>query len=77
MPSGDYPAESAFETYVGNNCRPAFDAYIGKALAESELDVFWFYPTDDAWRSGDRAVQCAAFHPANNRLTESLKGSRQ
>jgi Septum formation len=77
FPSGDYPPETTFETYVGNNCRPAFDAYIGKALAESELDIFWFYPTDDAWRSGDRSVQCAAFHPANNRLTESLKGSRQ
>lgn len=77
LSEGEYPAESVFDTYVQANCRPAFDAYIGKALNDSELDIFWFYPTDDAWRSGDRSVQCAAYHPRIHRLTESLKGSKR
>jgi hypothetical protein len=77
LPEGDYPPEEVFETYVEDNCAPAFDAYVGRPLPESELDIFWLFPTDDAWRSGDRSVQCAAYHPRVHRLTESLKGSGQ
>ena len=77
LPEGAYPAEAAFSTYVENNCQPAFGTYVGKAYDASDLDIFWFYPTDDAWRAGDRSVQCAAFHPRVHRLTESLKGSNQ
>ena len=58
-------------------CDPAFDAYIGKADDDSDLDYIWLVPTDDAWRSGDRTVQCAAFYPGTYRLTGSLRGTRQ
>ena len=41
-------------------CDPAFGPYIGKDVDDSELDYYWLVPTEDAWRSGDRTVQCAA-----------------
>ena len=77
MPEGDFPAESVFETYVTDNCYPAFGAYIGKAYADSELAMYWLAPTDDGWRAGDRSVQCAAYHPRVHSQTQSLKGSNQ
>ena len=70
--------EGAFWTYLDHNCIPAFRTYIGKAwYGGSDLDIYWLVPTADAWRAGDRTVQCAAFNPVIYRLTESLRGTRQ
>jgi Septum formation len=77
MGEGSYPTDDAFDTYVTQNCNPAFGAYIGKAYDDSDLDIFSLFPTDDAWRSGDRTVQCAAYHPRIHRLTRSLRGTQQ
>jgi hypothetical protein len=77
MGEGSYPTDDAFGTYVTQNCTPAFGAYIGKAYDDSDLFIYWLLPTDDAWRSGDRTVQCAAFYPRNDRLTRSLRGTQQ
>ncbi len=77
LPEGDYPAETVFEQYVKDNCLTTFTAYVGKAFEQSELDIYWLYPTDDAWRDGDRSVQCAVYHPRVARLTTSLKGSNR
>lgn len=77
LPEGDYPAETVFEEYVKDNCLTTFTAYVGKAYEESELDIYWLYPTDDAWRDGDRSVQCAVYHPRVARLTTSLKDSKR
>jgi hypothetical protein len=46
-------------------------------IAATEHDIYWLVPTEDAWRSGDRTVQCAAFYPGIYRLTGSLRGTRQ
>jgi Septum formation len=77
MGEGSYPTDDAFGTYVTQNCTPAFGAYIGKAYDDSDLFIYWLVPTDDAWRSGDRTVQCAAFYPRKDRLTRSLRGTQQ
>jgi Septum formation len=77
MGEGSYPTDDAFGTYVTQNCNPAFGACIGKAYDDSDLDIDWLVPTDDAWRSGDRTVQCAAFHPRIHRLTRSLRDTHQ
>lgn len=77
LPEGAYPAEDAFKAYVTTNCFPAFGTFVGKTYEDSELDIYWLIPTDDAWRAGDREVQCSAFHPRIHRLTQSLKGSNQ
>ena len=62
---GQLPDRRRVRDYVTQNCNPAFGAYIGKAYDDSDLDYNWLAPTDDAWRSGDRTVQCAAYHPQN------------
>jgi hypothetical protein len=77
MGEGSYPTDNAFGRYVTRNCLPAFGAYIGKAYDDSEFLIYWLAPTDDAWRSGDRTVQCAAYYPYLEPLTRSLRGTRQ
>jgi hypothetical protein len=77
MEKGDYPSQTAFETYLTDNCYPAFDAYIGKSHTESELSIYWLTPTEEGWGAGDHSVQCAAYHPRVHVQTKSLKGSEQ
>jgi hypothetical protein len=77
LPEGAYPAEAVFEEFVAANCDSAFTAYVGKAYQDSDLDVYWMFPTDEGWRDGDRSIQCAVFHPRVNRLTASLRGSNR
>lgn len=72
-----FPDSEGFLTYVDEHCLPAFEAFIGMAYADSQLDVFWLEPTRVAWTAGDRTIQCAVYHPAQARLTGSLKGSNQ
>lgn len=77
MASGPYPGEEAFTGFMVDNCEPAFGSYVGKAYADSQLDFFWLYPSDESWGDGDRSVQCAAYDPENSRLTATIKGSAQ
>ena len=64
LPEGEYPADDVFDQYVIDNCNSAFTTYVGTAYDASELDIYWLVPTDDAWRAGDRTVQCARVPPA-------------
>ena len=77
MPAGEFPAETVFETYVNDNCGPAFGTYVGKPYADSELSMYWLAPTEEGWRGGDHSVQCAVYHPRVHVQTQSLKGSNQ
>ena len=77
LPEGEYPADDVFDQYVSDNCNPAFATYVGTAFDASALDVYWLVPTEDAWDAGDRTVQCAAFHPRVDRLTQTVRGSNQ
>ena len=77
MPAGAYPADAAFDEFVTANCDPAFKVYIGMAYEASTLEINWLAPTADAWRDGDRSIQCAVSDPQATRRTGSLKGSDQ
>jgi hypothetical protein len=72
--NGSYPTGDAFGRYVAQKCTPAFGAYIGREYYDSDLIIYWLAPTDDAWRSGDRTVQCAAFHPRIAGLARDSSG---
>jgi hypothetical protein len=74
LAGGEYPTDDVTTTFVVDNCGPAFDAYIGKAYVDSQLDFSYLSPSVESWRDGDRSVQCAAFDPRNARLTISIKG---
>ena len=75
MPDGSYPTDAEFENFVGSVCLPAFDEYVGMAYEESRLDVFWYFPLQDGWSSGDHVVQCAVYDPLDSKLVGSLRGA--
>jgi Septum formation len=77
MRKRSHPTLDAFVDYVIDYCDPAFGHYVGKDIDDSELDYDWLVPTEDAWRSGDRTVQCAAYDPNNSLLKGSVRGAHR
>ena len=77
MGEGSYPTSDGFVDYVIDYCDPAFADYVGKSVDDSDFEYDWLVPTQDAWRSGDRTVRCAAYEPGSASLTRSIRGARQ
>ena len=71
-----YPSQEELDGYVDLYCRPTFYTYVGKIYAESELEIFTLFPTNEGWGDGDRSVSCAA-HLGDGRLSASVKGSKR
>jgi hypothetical protein len=77
MPDGDFPTDpdATFEAFVADECLPAFRAYVGLPYEDSVLELFYFFPSKDAWGGGDHSVQCAAYDPDDPELTVSVEGA--
>jgi Septum formation len=71
-----YPSQEELDSYVDLYCKPTFYTYVGKIYAESELEIFTLFPTNEGWGDGDRSVSCAA-HLGDGRLSASVKGSKR
>lgn len=70
------PVSITIEGFVDDECVPAFETYVGAALADSpDLGLGYFYPDFDGWKSGDRTITCYVDRTDQSKVTESLKGS--
>ena len=71
---GDFPGDDALQTIATERCDTAFADYVGIPYAQSELDNYWFVPTEASWnRLDDRTIQCIVY--SNDEVTESFQGS--
>jgi hypothetical protein len=71
-----YPTDAGFETWVDENCTPAFAAYTGSALDEQDLlDVWYFTPTKIGWKEGDHEVVCILGHLDGSQADQSYLGA--
>lgn len=73
-PDGEFPGDDALQSIASERCESAFGEFVGLAYAESELDMYWFVPTQMSWnRANDRAIQCIAFSYED--VTGTLRGA--
>jgi hypothetical protein len=77
VPGSSYPSEDQWEPLFDSNCIASFEAYVGAPYDDSDLEIYWLGPGEEAWFAGDRFIQCSVYDPKINRLTYSLKGSGQ
>jgi hypothetical protein len=71
MPDGDFPGQSAIESYA-DECSPELESYAPDAMTDDTIQLYVLYPTAETWEQGDRAVTCiATLDPAR---TGSIKG---
>jgi hypothetical protein len=75
MSEGDYPSDDQLSAFVEQECVGAFATYVGLSYDTSTLDVVYFTPSSDAWKSRDRSVQCAAYDPGDTAVVGTLHGA--
>jgi hypothetical protein len=74
VPGKTFPGQTAIDQTAAG-CFPAFKKYVGKAYGESDLEIFYYFPTARSWRLlEDKTVTCVLGHP-KHRVRGSLEGS--
>ena len=70
-----FPGRDAMLDSAGEECYTHFEAFVGKAYEESELELFPITPTAESWDDGDREVLCALYALDLSKLTGTMRGS--
>ena len=73
VPDGEFPGEDAITEAAEQLCGPSFISFVGLDYSESLYDYSFYFPTEESWASGDRAVLCVAFADDGSKITGSLK----
>ena len=59
--SDEYPGDTSLTAEIEEQCTGrAFEDYTGGTFADSSLDYFFLYPTEESWDAGDRGFVCMA-----------------
>lgn len=72
----DYPGQAAVDRRA-ERCFAEFRSFVGLPYADSELELYHYFPTERSWRLlGDRTIMCMVGHPAR-KVSGTLEGSRR
>lgn len=75
LDDAEYPGDSAVADDADIACAKAFDAFVGIAYDDSELDFYTITPSEYTWTEmDDRVVQCAVFDYEGD-VTGTLEGA--
>ena len=69
------PSRAEIEKLTSDTCDDNFEAYVGSATNETELDVTAMFPTKNSWDKGDRDIVCIVIPAEGKTLTQSVRGS--
>jgi hypothetical protein len=75
LPDGDLPSTSRLLEVAEEDCSGAFDAFVGRAYAESSLDYAFYVPTPQTWIVGDRGIVCWLVAADRATMIGSMRGS--
>jgi len=75
LADGDYPGQSTVETQAAEGCLEAFEPFVDRDYATSQLDVRYLFPTSETWDNGDREIVCSLFDLTGAQMTGSQQGS--
>ena len=73
LPGGDFPGDDAIFAQADEFCIAEFNSFVGLSYEQSVLDYTYFYPTEESWLEGDRAVTCTIYDPGEE-VSGSLRG---
>ncbi len=73
LTEGSYPGESEVTKEANKFCTAEFKTFIGLATKDSGYDMFFLYPVEKSWATGDREVLCLVGSD-KGKITGSLKG---
>jgi hypothetical protein len=68
-----YPGDEVVGTQSDSGCQSYLSVYSASATDDDALTLYYFAPTRESWRAGDRGVVCIASDEDHLR-TGSIKG---
>jgi hypothetical protein len=74
VPGDTFPGD--FTQIAEEQCKPAFQTYVGVAYDQSALEITTLEPSFETWADGDRELLCIVVDPAGS-VTGSLQGANR
>jgi hypothetical protein len=74
LDDGDYPGDEALLNSADQGCYDEFQAFMGIAYEDSQINYTYFYPTTESWDVGDREILCFVYED-QTKVTGTLAGS--
>ena len=75
IPAGQaFPGDAEAQRLGDQGCLNSFTSYVGVPYDASRLDYLYYYPTQESWNAGDRAVMCIAFGVNDELFRRSFSG---
>lgn len=72
---GPHPGDQVIQEFADATCIERFEDFVGFDYLASELDLGYFWPTDESWDAGDRTVQCFVFELDGSQAAGTLQGA--
>ena len=72
-----YPGDAVITQKAEDFCSKEFAAFVGKPFDESGLEMTYFFPTSESWKTGDKEIVCLVGGAAGAQTKGSLKGSKK
>ncbi|GAB2972241.1 septum formation family protein [Frigoribacterium salinisoli] len=66
LADGRFPGDDRAQQLGDEGCYALFEPYVGAEWEESELDYAMYWPSAEAWRTGERDVTCLLVEPAGH-----------
>ena len=64
-----YPDSTGWQQDVLNNCHPAFKTYTGVTYGQNSWQIYYIYPSQQAWDGGSHMPLCYTTDPLGGRVT--------
>ena len=71
------PGDAAITQKAEDFCSKEFATFIGKPFDASGLEMTYFFPTSESWKTGDKEIVCLVGAAAGAQTKGSLKGSKK
>lgn len=68
---GEWPGEDPILDEAESRCLEYMERDFPETYADDQVDIFYLYPSEDTWRTGDREVVCFAYY-LDGRRTGSI-----
>lgn len=59
----EFPGDDRVLRIAEDECRSAFEPYVGEAWDESDYTYTYWAPVEDSWNWGDRVILCTIYQP--------------
>jgi Septum formation len=77
LDGSDYPGDAVVSQKAEDFCGKEFATFIGKPFNDSGLEMTYFFPTRESWKTGDKEIVCLVGGTAGEQSKGSLKGSKK